>query len=226
MILRPVTPASPHGPPMTNRPVGLMWSLFDHHLVDVVAQARDVDVLVVLRRDDDRLDPRRTPIPVLDGHLALAVRAQVGERVLVADLGQPPREMVRDLDRHGHELGGLVAGETEHHPLIARAPGIHAAGDIGRLLIDGDDHPAGGIVESVIRVGIARRLDGVPDDASHVDVGVGGDLPDDQGQAGRHRRLAGHAPERVLGQDSVQNGVRDLVRDLVGMPLGDRLGAE
>ncbi len=38
MILRPVRPQSPNGPPTTNRPVGLMWntvSLFAQHKAGV-----------------------------------------------------------------------------------------------------------------------------------------------------------------------------------------------
>ena len=35
-------------------------------------------------------------------------------------------------------------------------------------------------------------------------------------------RFARDASLRVVGQDRVEHGIRDLVRDLVGMPLGNR----
>ena len=43
-------------------------------------------------------------------------------------------------------------------------------------------------------------------------------------RAGSH--LTGHTAVRVLFQQRVQNGVGDLVADLIGMPLGDGFGGK
>jgi hypothetical protein len=40
---------------------------------------------------------------------------------LLARLGKALREPVRQLDGHGHQLFGLVAGEAEHQALVAGA---------------------------------------------------------------------------------------------------------
>ena len=68
MILRPVRPVSPMGPPMTKRPVGLMWYLvfssrqfggqdgLDDVLQDVGAELFVGDGLGVLGGDDDGVD--------------------------------------------------------------------------------------------------------------------------------------------------------------------------
>ncbi len=53
--------------------------------------------------------------------------------VLLADIGETPDELMREHDRHRHELGSFVAGVTEHHSLVAGAAGIDAAGNIRRL---------------------------------------------------------------------------------------------
>jgi hypothetical protein len=70
MILRPVSPQSPCGPPTTKRPVGLTWNLvflsmsfFGQHLLDDelddgLAELLVLHLLVVLRADDDRVDAR------------------------------------------------------------------------------------------------------------------------------------------------------------------------
>src|SRR2546430_4419489 len=68
---------------------------------------------------------------------------------------------------------------------------------------------------------ITGLLDGVANDVPHLDVGVGGDLTDDERQAGGDGGLAGDAPERVLGHDGVEDRVRDLVGDLVRVAFGD-----
>src|SRR5260370_890147 len=57
-------------------------------------------LVVVLRRHDDRLDPDRSAVLVADRGLGLAVGAEpVGAaELLLADLGEPRGELVRDLD--------------------------------------------------------------------------------------------------------------------------------
>ncbi len=44
--------------------------------------------------------------------------------------------------------------------------------------------------------------------------------------AGGDQRFAGNAAVGVLRQIGVQNSVRNLVRDLIGVPHGDRFGRE
>ena len=60
----------------------------------------------------------------------------------------------------------------------------------------------------------------------NVDVALGRDLAGDDHEPGRDERLAGHAAGRILGEDRVEHGVRDLVGHLVGMALGDGFGGE
>ena len=94
MILRPVRPASPTGPPITNRPVGLTSRFLRSLLgvVEVLGQDRLDDVLpevvrdqrlgalLVLRGDQQLLDLDRHAVAVAHGDLRLAVGPQVGER--------------------------------------------------------------------------------------------------------------------------------------------------
>ena len=49
-------------------------------------------------------------------------------------IGEALRELVREQDRHRHQLVGLVGGVAEHHALVAGAAGVDALRDIGRLL--------------------------------------------------------------------------------------------
>jgi len=50
---------------------------------------------------------------------------------------------------------------------------------------------------------------------------VGSHLSDDDAQAFRDRGLAGDASVGILGEHSVEDGVRDLVANLVRVPFGD-----
>ncbi len=161
----------------------------------------------------------RTGLPsvVLHGHLALAVGPEVVERALAANLTEALDQPVREHDRQRHQLLGLVAGVAEHEALVAGAAGVHAHGDVRRLLVDRGHDRARLVVEAELGAGVADVLDGLTHGLGEVDVGLGGDLAGDDGQAGGDQRLAGHPAVGILGEDGVQDRIRDLVGDLVGV---------
>src|SRR5579862_2003459 len=208
-------------------------------------QRLDVEPVAVLRRDEHALDldrPHAAALVLLvaERHLRLPVRAQVGQDLGLAHLAQPLREPVREHDRQRHELVRLVDGVAEHHPLVASALTVErvlvaalllvrvvdALRDVGRLLVDRDDDAACVGVEAELRARISDLGDLAADEPRDVDVDLGRDLAGYDDEAGRDQRLAGDAAVRVLGKDCVENGVGDLVGDLVRMTLGDRLGRE
>ena len=66
----------------------------------------------------------------------------------------------------------------------------------------------------------SRCRDGLADDLLEVDPGAGRDLAGDDDHAGLDQRFAGDAALWVLGEDRVEDGVGDLVGNLVRMSLG------
>ena len=164
-----------------------------------------------------------------------------GDGAVLADLGEPPGEPVRQHDRQRHQLGGLVAGVAEHHALVAGALPVElvvgaldpllvgvvdALGDVGRLRADRHRDAAGGAVEALLGRVVADVEDRLAHDRGDVDVGRGGDLAGDVHLAGGDQRLDGDPAARVLREQRVEDRVADLVGDLVGVALGDRLGGE
>ena len=203
--------------------------LLDHVLADLLQG----DVRVVLGGDDHGVHPDRAVVLViLHRDLALAVRPHVGHQAGLADQGHLLAQLLGQRQGQGHQLGGLVAGVAEHHALVASALAqlgvatlvlqglIDAHGDVGRLLVDGSDDAAGVAVEAVLAAVIADVPDHIPGDLVDVHIAAGGDLAHDVDQAGAGRGLTGYTAHRVLGQDGVQNGVGNLVADLVGMTFG------
>ncbi len=70
MILRPVRPQSPTGPPMTNLPVGLMWNLVvDNQLAHRFLQILLRDVRVVLGGEDNGVNAGDFVIFIAERHL-------------------------------------------------------------------------------------------------------------------------------------------------------------
>ena len=210
-------------------------------------QVLGADPVGVLRRDEDPLDLDRPLRAVLvdlvaDGHLRLAVRAEVGQVAGLPHLGEPLADLVREHDRQRHQLGRLARRVAEHHPLVARAElvqrivvarvvlhlvrGVDALGDVRRLLVDRDDDAAGDGVEAPLRVRVADLLELRARGPRDVDVRLRRDLAGDDDEPGRDQRLAGDPPVDVVAKDGVEHRVRDLVGDLVRVTLGDGLGCE
>ena len=128
MILRPVRPVSPIGPPITKRPVGLTRtksvsssrrpssrSLGDgraHHVLDRrprrICRSRSA-VRRVLGRDHDALDAHRLGhaigvTRVAHRDLGLAVGQQVGDDALAPHGREAAADRVREHDRQRHQL--------------------------------------------------------------------------------------------------------------------------
>jgi hypothetical protein len=80
-------------------------------------------------------------------------------------------------------------------------------GDVGRLLLNGDEHVAGLVVKALLRVVVSNLLDGVTDDLLVVQVGLGGDFTEDHDHTGLGRRLAGNTRHRVLLEASIEDSV-------------------
>ena len=156
MILRPVSPASPIGPPMTKRPVGLMWIFgfcvehvggndgLDHMLHDRRgANLRSETVSLCCVEMTTQSTRNRFAVAIFDGDLGFSIGTEEIDFLALADFREALRQAVGQLDRHGHQFFGFVAGKAEHQALVARAAGVHAHGDVRRLALDGAHDRAG-----------------------------------------------------------------------------------
>ena len=211
MILRPVSPVSPCGPPTTKRPVGLMRNSvlavrsFAGSTLRMTFSMQNLSISLcetsarVLRGDDDVGDADGLVVLVDHRHLRLGVGTQPRHTAALADARQLAAEAMREHDRRRHELGRLVAGVAEHQPLIAGAllggllarglAGVDALGDVGRLLRHQhvDEHLVR--VEDVIVVDVADLADGLARDLHEVELGLGRDLAADDHDVRLHDRF-------------------------------------
>jgi len=102
-----------------------------------------------------------------------------GMAPLFAHLGVVLHQAVRQVDRQRHQGVGFLAREAEHHALVAGAAGVHAHGDVRRLLVQVTHDLAGVGGEADGWVHVADLADDVADEAVDgraAEVGVGGDL--------------------------------------------------
>ena len=98
-------------------------------LEDVCLQLLVRHMLVVLGGENDGVDVHRLIAVIFDRDLCLAVGTQIRQRAVLAHLGELARQRMRKVDRQRHQNRRFVAGEAEHHALIARA-------GIERILVD------------------------------------------------------------------------------------------
>ena len=180
----------------------------------------------MLGRDDNGVDAGGHPVgAVFHGDLALAVRAEPGQKTRFTRVRQRLGEIVRVGDGSGHQFLCLRAGEAEHHALIACAGRtvvirvVNAHGDIRGLPPHGDHDIAAVAVEAHLGAVIARVTDGLAGDLGDIDAGGRGDLAHDEHHAGRRRCLAGDAAHGILLEHGVEHAVGDKVAQLIGMAL-------
>ena len=218
MILRPVRPQSPCGPPITKRPVGI------DQVVDLLALISSFGSTGLMISsitassscscsmsgwcwvESTTVSIRRLAVDVAHGDLRLRVRTQPRQlaRRLRSSAWRSTSRCDR-IDRQRHQLRRLVAGVAEHQALVAgalveveAAAFVHALRDVRRLLVVGDQHGAALVVDAVVGVVVADALDRLARDRLIVDHGVRGDLAGQHHQAGGAQRFRGDARVFVL----------------------------
>lgn len=217
--------------------------LVDDLLLDLLSEVLGGDLLGVLGGDDDGVDSQGDHgtglvLLVLDGDLGLGVRSEPAHGTVSSGSGHGGVQLVGKHDGLGHQLGGLrrkrlgseirrklgetyfVGGITEHDTLVTctvvlQVTVVQTLGDIGRLLLNSNQDVTGLVVETLLRVVVTDLFDGVSDNGLEVDSGLGGDFTEDHDHTGLGGGLTGDLGVGVLGQTSVEDGIRDLVTDLV-----------
>lgn len=210
--------------------------LADDLVLELLAELLGADVLAVLGGDDDGVDTLgdngAVVVLVLNGDLSLGVRSQPGQGTVTAGSRHGGVQLVGEQVAEGVELGGLVGGIAEHDALVTSTEVlecllvVETLGDIGGLLLNGNQQVKGLVVEALGGVIVTNVLDGGTDDLLVVEVGLGGDLAKDHDHAGLGGSLTGDLGQRVLGQAGIEDGIGDLISDLVGVTLTDGLGGE
>ncbi len=206
----------------------------DHVLLDLCEHLGLRGEIIVLGADHDGIDALgRMVVVVLDGHLALGVRAQVGHLgvLLAADGGEFLQQAVAEVQGQGHVGVRIAAGVAEHHALVAGALvlgllALHALVDIRALLMDGAEHAAAVRLEHVLAFGVPDAADHVTCDLLHVEVGFALHLTGQHHLPGGDQGFAGHLAVGIEGQEMVDERVADLVGHLVGVAFADAFGGE
>ena len=136
-----------------------------------------------------------------------------------------------NFERQGHVALGFVGGVPKHHALITSALGFgcvffDALVNVRRLFVDGRNNPAGIGIEHVFGFGITNATNRIAGDQLSVHIACCFDFTGQDGQARCDQGFAGNFGAGILGQEGIQEGVRYLVGDFVGMAFGNGFGGE
>ncbi len=132
-----------------------------------------------------------------------------------------------EVKRQRHIVGGLVAGISEHHALVAcalilRIGALHAAVDVGALFMKGRQHATGFGLEFQFAAVVAYIFDHLTGHLLKINVCVALHLPGYGHMAGGHKSLAGNLGVGIVGEKFVEDGVADLVGNFIGVSFRHR----
>ena len=208
-------------------PEGIRYRGQDHIVHNFLPKLFDWYIGIMLGGNDHGFDTVRLSVHIFHCDLRFTVRTQVGQNTRSADIGKPPGQLVGKLDGNRHKLRRFIAGIAEHHSLIACAQClvivhgvIDTHGDIGRLLVKAAGNTAI-VCKTIFRLGVTDAPDHFPGALFIVHFCCCGDLAHNMDCTGFRCDLTGAATHGILFQEGIQDPVRDLVADLVGMPFGD-----
>lgn len=210
--------------------------LLDDFLLNFRTELVNGNVLRVLATDDDSVNANRhnssTVVLVFNGDLSLGVRSQPRERAVFTGSCHGEVESVGELDGEGEVFRGFVGSISEHDTLVTSTKllqsllVVQSLSNISGLGLNGVHDIACLVVETLVRAVVTNLLDGIADDFLVVEVGFCGDFAENKDQTGLGGGLAGNFGEGVFFQAGVEDGIGDLVADLVGVALTDGFGGE
>jgi hypothetical protein len=187
----------------------LGWDdLLDDLLLDLLPQQLSGDVLAVLGADDNGVHPDRDNGPVimlvLNGNLGLGVRSEPREAAVPSCSRHGSVKLVGQLESQWEELWGLIGSVSEHDALITSAElleglfVVQALGDVGGLLLNGNQDITGLVVKALGGVVVSNVLDRISDDLLVIDTCLGRDLTKDHDHTGLRGGFARNLGEGVF----------------------------
>ncbi|GER45448.1 translin-associated protein X [Striga asiatica] len=170
----------------------------------------------------------------LSSDLGFPVWPQPRAGLVLPDLGQLCPELCGEDMCQRHELWGFVSGVTEHVALISSTNFLRLLGEmamdslsnVGGLLLDVDEDFAVVGIEADVWGNEADASASVSDDFFVVDLSFGCDLAEYHDHVCLGAGLARDLALRVLFEAGVEDGVRDLVTELVWVAFVHGFGGE
>ena len=148
--------------------------------------------------------------------------------IMSEDEPDPDRPVISSIiiqDEVRSEFSGALLTSADGRPIIEGVAGFGDSGVPASFRQEGDrigDGEAPG--DAGIVLVVADGGDCAANQSLELDVRLGGDFSGDDDQSGGGQGFASHAAGRIFRQAGVEDGVRNLVGNFIGMALSHRLG--
>ena len=182
------------------------------------------------------VDSNHAVVIIFYGNLGLSVRTEVAQSSVFPNLCQLQRQHMSQCNRHRHQFFGFVAGKTEHHALVSGAGKsvlitalsffhfqrfIYALCDVRGLLFNRNQNGTSVSVEAYIAAVVTDIGNHLPNNAFYIGGAGGGNLTEYHYETGLYHGLACNVCPRVFFQNSIQDGIGNLVADFIRMSFGN-----
>lgn len=204
--------------------------------VEITTDGLVIYVGVVLNGDHNGVNPQGDDgsalVLVFNGDLGLGIRTYPVKDTVLSAVGQSLAELGGQDVGQGHHFLSFVGGIAEHETLITSTNVLvflafmHTLGNIGALLFNGYEDVAGLVIETNGGISETDSPHSGTNDILVVHLGLGGDLSENHHHSGLACRFTSNLGVGIFSQAGIQNGVRDLIAELIRVTLRDALGSE
>mmetsp|Transcript_7543 Transcript_7543/g.8632 ORF Transcript_7543/g.8632 Transcript_7543/m.8632 type:complete len:239 (+) Transcript_7543:526-1242(+) len=168
---------------------------------------------------------------VFTSNLCLSIGAYPVAYTILTNLGKLGSDLGGKHVGEWHQLISLISGITKHDTLITgtnvfNLDGIYRLGDIGGLLLNGNNYITGLVIESLGWIVVSNVLDGITDDGFIVNLSGGGDFSKDHNHASFATGLACYTRHFISSNACIKNSVRYLIAEFIGVTLVYRFRSE
>merc|ERR1719253_767376 len=166
---------------------------------------------------------------VLASNLSLSVGTDPVANSVLTDLGKLGSQTGGKLVGKRHETFGFISGVSKHNSLVTGSNilnfhGIYGLGNIGRLLLNGNNNITGLVVKTFSGIVVSNVLNCVTDNLFVVYGSSSGDFSKDHYHTSFTASFASNTTGFVSSNTCVKNGIGNLVTELIGVTLVYRFG--
>merc|ERR1719253_110645 len=166
---------------------------------------------------------------VLASNLSLSVGTDPVANSVLTDLGKLGSQTGGKLVGKRHETFGFISGVSKHNSLVTGSNilnfhGVYGLGNIGRLLLNGNNNITGLVVKTFSGIVVSNVLNCVTDNLFVVYGSSSGDFSKDHYHTSFTASFASNTTGFVSSNTCVKNGIGNLVTELIGVTLVYRFG--
>ena len=209
----------------------------DYILNHILANLLQSNAFIMLSRDNNSINSYRLAILIGNSNLSLAIWAEIWQCAILAHLSQTTSQTMCQSNWNRQILRSFVGSITKHHTLVTSTSSffliqialasfqslVNTLSNIWGLLVKGNKNTASICIKTELCSGITNLTNCISYDFSNIHIALGGYLASNMSLTSGNHSLTSYTTIWILGQNSIQNAIRNLICYFVRMSLSNRL---